>query len=48
MADDIITLLDYVGWNSGKRDLHVVGISLGGMVAQGARITLNAFRRLRI
>lgn len=34
MAEDAIALLDYVGW-TGHRDLHVVGISLGGMIAQG-------------
>ncbi|KAF8589994.1 alpha/beta-hydrolase [Ramaria rubella] len=35
MAEDTITLLDYVGW---KKDIHVVGLSLGGMVAQGTII----------
>lgn len=34
MAEDVIALLNYVGW-TGHRDLHVVGISLGGMIAQG-------------
>jgi hypothetical protein len=34
MAEDIVTLLDYIGWTA-PRDLHVVGISLGGMIAQG-------------
>lgn len=34
MAEDCIALLDYVGWTE-KRDFHVVGISLGGMIAQG-------------
>jgi hypothetical protein len=34
MAEDIIVLLDYLGW-TGKRDLHIVGLSLGGMIAQG-------------
>lgn len=34
MAHDIITLLDYVGWHNG-RELHIVGVSLGGMIAQG-------------
>ena len=34
LADDAITLLDYVGWNNG-RELHLVGVSLGGMVSQG-------------
>ncbi|RDB15640.1 putative aminoacrylate hydrolase RutD [Hypsizygus marmoreus] len=33
MAEDAIALLDYIGWTE-KRDLHVVGISLGGMIAQ--------------
>lgn len=32
MAEDVITLLDYVGWTD---DIHVVGLSLGGMIAQG-------------
>lgn len=34
MAEDVIELLKYVGWTA-KRDLHVVAISLGGMIAQG-------------
>lgn len=34
MAEDIIVLLKYIGW-TGKRELHVVGTSLGGMIAQG-------------
>ncbi|KAH9951272.1 alpha/beta-hydrolase [Amylocystis lapponica] len=33
MADDVIALLDYVGWTA-EHDLHVVGVSLGGMIAQ--------------
>ncbi|KAH9854070.1 alpha/beta-hydrolase [Lenzites betulinus] len=33
MAEDTITLLDFVGWNK-PRQLHVMGISLGGMIAQ--------------
>ncbi|EJT98504.1 alpha/beta-hydrolase [Dacryopinax primogenitus] len=32
MADDVLKLLDYVGWN-GKRSLNIVGLSLGGMIA---------------
>ncbi|KAF8337504.1 alpha/beta-hydrolase [Cantharellus anzutake] len=32
MAEDVITLLDYVGWK-GRRQLHVIGISMGGMIA---------------
>ena len=34
MTEDAITLLDYIGWTA-KRDINVVGISLGGMIAQG-------------
>jgi pimeloyl-ACP methyl ester carboxylesterase len=34
MAEDVIALLNHVGWTA-KRELHVVGISLGGMIAQG-------------
>ncbi|KAI0693729.1 Alpha/Beta hydrolase protein [Cytidiella melzeri] len=33
MAEDAIALLNYVGWTE-ERDLHVVGVSLGGMIAQ--------------
>ncbi|PIL23842.1 hypothetical protein GSI_13593 [Ganoderma sinense ZZ0214-1] len=33
MAEDIIALLDFVGWTE-KRQVHVVGVSLGGMIAQ--------------
>lgn len=35
MAEDVIELLDYLGWTR-DRELNVVGISLGGMIAQGA------------
>jgi pimeloyl-ACP methyl ester carboxylesterase len=40
MAEDLICLLDYVGWK-GERDVHVVGISLGGMIAQGECVCLK-------
>ncbi|KAG0706337.1 Alpha/Beta hydrolase protein [Suillus ampliporus] len=33
MAEDVITLLDYLQWTE-ERSVHVVGISLGGMIAQ--------------
>ncbi|KAI0721610.1 alpha/beta-hydrolase [Cerioporus squamosus] len=33
MADDVVTLLDYIDWKE-KRQIHVVGVSLGGMIAQ--------------
>ncbi|KAG6906974.1 hypothetical protein DXG01_011171 [Tephrocybe rancida] len=33
MAEDAIALFDFIGWTE-ERDLHVVGISLGGMIAQ--------------
>jgi len=33
MAEDVICLLDYLGWTA-NRELNIVGISLGGMIAQ--------------
>ncbi|OSD01674.1 alpha/beta-hydrolase [Trametes coccinea BRFM310] len=33
MASDVVVLLDYVGWKE-PRQIHVVGVSLGGMIAQ--------------
>ncbi|KAH8656739.1 Alpha/Beta hydrolase protein [Ilyonectria robusta] len=33
MAKDLLKVLEYLGW-SGSRQLHVVGLSLGGMIAQ--------------
>jgi pimeloyl-ACP methyl ester carboxylesterase len=35
MAEDVIELLDHLGWTR-DRELNIVGISLGGMIAQGA------------
>jgi len=37
MAEDAIVLLDYIGW-TGHRELHIVGISMGGMISQGEYI----------
>lgn len=34
MADDVVTLFNYIGWTE-NRQIHVVGVSLGGMIAQG-------------
>lgn len=34
MADDVIVLLNFIGWTD-ARQLHVVGISMGGMISQG-------------
>jgi len=33
MAEDVIALLDFIGWTE-KRSVHVVGLSMGGMIAQ--------------
>lgn len=35
MADDAIALPDYVGWTA-AHDVHVVGGSMGGMIALSA------------
>lgn len=37
MAKDTIALLDFVGWTE-TRSVHVVGLSMGGMIAQGALV----------
>ena len=33
MAKDVVEVIDQIGW-TGKRELHVIGISMGGMIAQ--------------
>ncbi len=33
MAKDVIEVVDHIGW-TGKRELHVIGTSMGGMIAQ--------------
>ena len=33
MAKDVLELLDHVGWTE-KRSVHVVGVSMGGMISQ--------------
>jgi hypothetical protein len=35
MAEDVVVLLDFLGWTE-TRSLHLVGFSLGGMIAQRA------------
>lgn len=45
MAEDAIVLLDYIGW-TGKRDVHVIGTSLGGMIAMGTFYNLNGTSRI--
>ncbi|KAL8872839.1 MAG: hypothetical protein Q9174_001601 [Haloplaca sp. 1 TL-2023] len=33
MAKDVLEIVDYLGWKS-SRQLHVIGVSMGGMIAQ--------------
>ena len=33
MAKDTLELIDFIGWTS-LRQLHIVGVSMGGMIAQ--------------
>lgn len=33
MAKDIIELVDHLGW-TGERELHIMGVSMGGMISQ--------------
>ena len=43
MAKDIIEVVDHIGW-TGQRELHVIGISMGGMIAQEI-VSLSSYRR---
>ena len=43
MAQDVVVLLEHIGWTS-ERELHVVGVSLGGMIAQGERPQFMPFQ----
>lgn len=40
MAEDVIVLLDYLKWTE-ERSIHVVGLSMGGMIAQGIIIVFQ-------
>lgn len=40
MAKDVIEIVDHLGW-TGKRELHVIGISMGGMIAQEVVSPIN-------
>lgn len=33
MAKDIIELVDHLGWTA-ERELHIIGVSMGGMISQ--------------
>lgn len=40
MAEDVVVLLNYLKWTE-ERSVHVVGLSMGGMIAQGSIIVLQ-------
>ncbi|KAL8656973.1 MAG: hypothetical protein Q9226_002389 [Calogaya cf. arnoldii] len=43
MAKDTIELIDSIGWTS-LRQLHVIGVSMGGMIAQEIDVTEDEYR----
>lgn len=44
MAKDVIEVIDHLGW-TGQRELHVIGISMGGMIAQELVSSVSQIRR---
>ena len=44
MAQDTIELLDHIGWTA-KRSVHIIGVSMGGMISQ--EIVRSSVRRVR-
>ncbi|KAF2032401.1 alpha/beta-hydrolase [Setomelanomma holmii] len=47
MAKDVIEVVDHLGWTN-KRDLHVIGISMGGMIAQEIGFAENLWNRINL
>ncbi|OCL06805.1 alpha/beta-hydrolase [Glonium stellatum] len=47
MAKDTMDLLDHVGW-TGRRQLHIIGISMGGMIAQEMGFFENIRNRVNL
>lgn len=48
MAKDTLELIDHVGWIL-ERQLHVIGISMGGMIAQElVKLVQKSLKQIRI
>ncbi|KAI9882440.1 MAG: hypothetical protein M1823_005820 [Watsoniomyces obsoletus] len=47
MAKDVVELLDHIEW-TGKRQLHIVGLSMGGMIAQELGFIENLRNRINL
>ncbi|KAH7402196.1 Alpha/Beta hydrolase protein [Phaeosphaeria sp. MPI-PUGE-AT-0046c] len=47
MAKDVVELVDHLGWK-GQKELHIIGISMGGMIAQELGFVENLVNRVNL
>ncbi|KAI0591459.1 Alpha/beta-hydrolase [Pyrenophora tritici-repentis] len=47
MAKDIVEVINHIGW-TGEREIHIIGISMGGMIAQELGFLENLINRANL